>query len=75
MTFLRNGELAATWSSMLSNPGIPLAAIVRIGPLEMDLTRWPSGPKWQANSLVQHSRAAFALLMIPYEGTCRVDAA
>ena len=45
VTFLRNGELAATWSRMLSNPGIPLAAIVRIGPLEMEFTRWPSGPK------------------------------
>ena len=39
VTFLRSGELAATWSRMLSNPGIPLAAMVRIGPLDMELTR------------------------------------
>ena len=75
VTFLRRGELFATWSRMLSNPGIPLAAIVLIGPLEIAFTRCPSGPKWQANSLVQHSNAAFAILMIPYEGTCLVDAA
>ena len=75
VTFLRNGEFVATWSRILSNPGIPLAAIVLIGPLDIEFTRCPSGPRWQANSLVQHSSAALAILMIPYEGTWRVEAA
>ena len=44
-TFLLNGAFSSTWSRILSNPGMPDAAIVRIGPEEMALIRWPSGPR------------------------------
>ena len=60
---------------MLSKPGIPDAAIVLIGPDEIAFTRCPSGPKWQASSLVQHSNAAFAIDMMPYDGTNLFEAA
>ena len=39
VTFLRKGAFDATWSRIFSNPGIPLAAIVLIGPLDIELTR------------------------------------
>ena len=52
LTFLRRGAFAWTWSRILSKPGMPDAAIVRIGPEEMLLTRWPCGPRWQASSIL-----------------------
>ena len=65
LTFLRKGEFFSTWSKMLSNPGIPEAAIVLIGPEDIAFTLWPSGPRWQASSRVQHSNAAFAIDIMP----------